>query len=458
MKICVIGTGYVGLVSGACFAEIGHHVTCVDIHEDKIAKLRDGQMPIYEPGLEDLVARNQDAGRLIFTTQIQDAIDADVSVFFICVGTPASALDGGANLDYVFAAVGDIARHAAIQRQSRPEQILFVTKSTVPVGTNSEIEQIVGRYIPSSGFAISSNPEFLREGAAIKDFMNPDRIVIGSSNAQARRTLEEIYRPIAEAGAAVHLVSSVQTAELVKYVANAFLATKISFINEVARLAEEAGADIDEVVAGVGADARIGRDFLTPGPGYGGSCFPKDTQALVKTAIEYNSPLTIVEAVIAANHRHKLMMISKIRKAIGGRLEGKRIAVLGLAFKANTDDMRDSPALVIVPGLVRLGAQVVGYDPIAGENAQLLMPDIRIEADVFKAAKDADAVVILTEWPEFRDLDLNELMENSRGKTVIDLRNVMSKQSVERFAGAYCGLGKPNGQHMIDVPVEMEVA
>ncbi|TCU06829.1 UDP-glucose dehydrogenase family protein [Rhizobium sullae] len=455
MKLCVIGTGYVGLVSGACFSELGHDVMCVDVHEQKIAELKAGRIPIFEPGLEDLVKSNQAAGRLTFTTEIQDAIADGINVFFITVGTPTAALDGGANLEYVFAAVANIAKHAALTRRQNPNQIVFVTKSTVPIGTNRTIEEIVGRYIPSDGFAIASNPEFLREGAAIKDFMRPDRIVIGSSCEKARATLDAVYYPMTSAGVPLHIVSSVQTAELVKYAANAFLATKISFINEIARLSEAAGANIDEVVAGVGSDRRIGLDFLSPGPGYGGSCFPKDTQALVKTAIEFNSPLTIVEAVIAANHRHKLMMIAKIREAIGGNLLDKRLSILGLAFKANTDDMRDSPALVIIPGLMRQGADIVGYDPIAFENARALMPDIRIESEIGAAVKDADGVVILTEWPEFRDLDLNFLVADCRGKTVIDLRNIVSKDRITDFKGSYFGLGKPKVSP--DPKTEMEL-
>ena len=455
MKLCVIGTGYVGLVSGACFSALGHDVMCVDIHEHKIAELKAGRIPIFEPGLEALVTAGQAAGRLSFTTDIQDAIASGVNVFFITVGTPAAALDGGANLEYVFAAVANIAKHAALTRRQNSDQIVFVIKSTVPVGTNRTIEEIVGRYIASDGFAVASNPEFLREGAAINDFMKPDRIVIGSSCEKARATLEEVYRPMTGAGVPLHIVSSVQTAELVKYAANAFLATKISFINEIARLSEAAGANIDEVVAGVGSDRRIGLDFLSPGPGYGGSCFPKDTQALVKTAIEFNSPLTIVEAVIAANLRHKLMMIAKIRQAVGGVLVGKRLAILGLAFKANTDDMRDSPSLVIIPGLMRQGADIVGYDPIAFENARTLMPDVRIESKIETAVQDADAVVILTEWSEFRDLDLNLLVADCRGKTVIDLRNVVSKDRIAAFKGSYVGLGKPKVPADPNAPAEL---
>ena len=444
MKLCVIGTGYVGLVSGTCLAEIGHDVVCVDTDAAKIEKLRGGHIPIYEPGLEALVKANQDLGRLSFTTDVEEVVASGTNIFFITVGTPADPLDGGANLEYVFAAVKSIATYFARTGRRTTEKVVFVTKSTVPVGTNRTIEEIVGCYLPSTGFAIASNPEFLREGAALQDFMKPDRIVIGSDCERARALLEEVYRPLSRSGVPIHVVSSVQTAELIKYAANAFLATKITFINEVARLSEAAGADIAEVVAGIGSDRRIGLDFLSPGPGYGGSCFPKDTQALVKTAIEFNSPLTVVEAVIAANHRHKMMMITKIRNALGGSLAGKRLAILGLAFKANTDDMRDSPALVIVPGLVRRGAIVVGYDPIAFQNAKALMPDIRIERELHKAVEGVDAAVIVTEWPEFATFDLDELMAHSRGKIVIDLRNVMPKEKVAAFSGRYFGIGKPD--------------
>jgi len=444
MKLCVIGTGYVGLVSGTCFADLGHDVICVDTNAAKIEALRSGRIPIYEPGLETLVRANQEAGRLSFTTDVEEAAALGTRIFFITVGTPPNPLDGGANLDYVFGAVENIAAYFARNGGWATEQVTFVTKSTVPVGTNRTIEEIVGRHLPRKGFAIASNPEFLREGAALQDFMRPDRIVIGSSCERARAQLEEIYRPMIRSGVPIHVVSSVQTAELIKYAANAFLATKITFVNEVARLSEAAGADIAEVVAGIGADRRIGLDFLSPGPGYGGSCFPKDTQALVKTAIEFNSPLTVVEAVIAANQRHKVMMISKIRNALGGSLAGKRLAILGLAFKANTDDMRDSPSLVIMPGLVRLGAVVVGYDPIAFQNAQALMPDIVIERDLLKAVEGVDAAVILTDWPEFAALDLDELMARSRGKVVIDLRNVVPPERAAAFSGRYFSIGKPD--------------
>jgi UDPglucose 6-dehydrogenase len=458
MKLCVIGTGYVGLVSGTCLAELGHDVVCVDTNTAKIEELRAGRIPIYEPGLEELVKANQEVGRLSFTTEVEEVAASGTNIFFITVGTPADPLDGGANLEYVFAAVKSIATYFARAGRRTTEQVVFVTKSTVPVGTNRTIEEIVGRYLPSTAFAIASNPEFLREGAALQDFMRPDRIVIGSACERARALLEDVYRPLSRSGVPIHVVSSVQTAELIKYAANAFLATKITFINEVARLSEAAGADIAEVVAGIGSDRRVGLDFLSPGPGYGGSCFPKDTQALVKTAIEFNSPLTVVEAVIAANHRHKVMMITKIRNALGGSLAGKRLAILGLAFKANTDDMRESPALVIVPGLVRQGAIVVGHDPIAFQNAKALMPDIRIEREFHKAVEGVDAAVILTEWPEFATLDLDELMAHARGKLVIDLRNVVPKEKAAAFSGRYFGIGKPDPHDLRTIEFHREVA
>ena len=458
MKLCVIGTGYVGLVSGTCFADLGHDVVCVDTNAAKIDELRGGRIPIYEPGLEELVRANQEAGQLSFTTDVEEVVASGTRIFFITVGTPTNPLDGGANLDYVFAAVESIATYFARNGGWATEQVTFVTKSTVPVGTNRTIEEIVGRHLPSKGFAIASNPEFLREGAALQDFMRPDRIVIGSSCERARSLLKDVYRPMIRSGVPIHVVSSVQTAELIKYAANAFLATKITFINELARLSEAAGANIAEVVAGIGSDRRIGLDFLSPGPGYGGSCFPKDTQALVKTAIEFNSPLTVVEAVIAANHRHKVMMITKIRNALGGSLAGKRLAILGLAFKANTDDMRDSPALVIVPGLVRQGAAVVGYDPIACQNAKALMPDIRLESDLQKAVEGVDAAVILTDWPEFATVDLDELMARSRSKVVVDLRNVVPTEKAAAFSGRYFGIGKPDPIDLLPIELGREVA
>lgn len=442
MKVCIIGTGYVGLVSGACFAEIGHIVTCVDTDEIKVSNLAQGRIPIYEPGLNELVVRNRTEGRLSFTTRIDDAVLSGVRLFFIAVGTPTDPADGGAVLDQVYSAVESVAQAIAHHKPEQDGRFVFVTKSTVPVGTNRIIEQIVGRYIPEERFAVASNPEFLREGAAVHDFMNPDRIIIGSSCDEACAVLEDLYRPLIRNGFPMHVVSSVQTAELIKYAANAFLATKITFINEIARLSDATGASIDEVVHGVGSDSRIGHSFLYPGPGYGGSCFPKDTQALVKTAIEFNSPLGVVEAVIAANQRHKLLMVRKIRKTLGGSLSGRRIAVLGLAFKANTDDMRDSPALVIVPGLTRAGATVVAYDPVAGTNAQKVLPEIEIVDDLMVAVEGADAIVILTEWPEFAQFDLNELTYRCRDKVVIDLRNIVAEESRRGFRGRYVGLGR----------------
>jgi len=446
LEVCIIGTGYVGLVTGACFAELGHRVLCVDVDAAKIAGLKAGRAPIYEPGLDALIAGNVAAGRLAFSTDAAEAVARGARVFFLAVGTPADA-DGGANLEYVHRAAEDLGRALAERRPAHAARagdgfIVIVTKSTVPVGTNRALEAVLARHLPPARFAIASNPEFLREGAAIADFMKPDRIVVGAASEPARELLEDLYRPLTRQGVPMIVVSSVETAELVKYAANAFLAMKITFINELARLCEAAGAEIEEVAMGIGADRRIGHDFMKPGPGYGGSCFPKDLAALVKAAAEFDSRLSIAEAVVAANDRHKGLMVEKVKTALGGSLKDKRIAVLGLAFKANTDDMRDAPALVVIPGLQAEGAHVAAYDPIAGRAARPLLPGVEILDSAEAAVRGADAAVIMTEWPEFAALDLDALMAGAARRHIIDLRNVLTPEQVAGFSGVYEGLGR----------------
>lgn len=444
LRVCVIGTGYVGLVSGTCFAEIGHIVHCIDVDPAKIEQIENGRVPIYEPGLDELVAKNREAGRLAFSTSVDDAVAAGCTIFFIAVGTPAIAGNGGADLKYVLAAATEAGK--AIARADVPDDrfFVFVTKSTVPVGTSHKVRAAVAQNLDHDLFAVASNPEFLREGAAIKDFMEPDRIVVGSDSERARGLLEDLYRPLSRQGRPVVTTSTVATAELIKYAANAFLATKISFINELARLCEHVGADVSELSLGIGLDRRIGKDFLNPGPGYGGSCFPKDTLALVKTASDHKSPVEIVEAVIQVNNRHKVYMVHKIRDALGGTLHGKRIGVLGLAFKANTDDMRDSPALTIVPGLIEAGADVVGYDPHAGREAGAFLPGCRIVDSLEDALRGVDAAVILTEWAEFRNLPWPSLAGTMARNLVVDLRNLYDGDSLGLEAIEYVSLGRPN--------------
>jgi len=375
MKVGIIGTGYVGLVSGTCFADLGHKVVCVDVDETKIARLRAGEVPIYEPGLEEMIRRNVRAERLSFTTSIDEAVQAGLDFLFIAVGTPSNGETGAADLNYLHRAVRDGAE--AVRRAANGHSdafTVFVVKSTVPVGTVREVSRVVSEYLPDGRCAVAFNPEFLREGNAIADFLEPDRIVIGCDSERAREMLAALYRPLTDKGYPLVETSTVESAELIKYAANAFLATKITFINELAMLCESTNADIEELAHGIGLDARIGASFLKAGPGYGGSCFPKDTRELVCTAQAYQSPLKIVETVIAVNESHKRRMVDKVRRALGGRLDGKRIAVLGLAFKANTDDMRDAPALTILPPLLEDGAEVVDFDPEAVDNARVVPP------------------------------------------------------------------------------------
>lgn len=443
LNVCIIGTGYVGLVTGTCFAEIGHDVVCVDTDPDKIARLKKGDIPIYEPGLSELVLKNVAEGRLSFATDISEVARSTHDFYFLAVGTPSRDEDGAADLSYVYRATEDAAI-AIKQADSEGTQYpVFVTKSTVPVGTSKDIAKLVGKHLPVDRFAVASNPEFLREGNAVKDFMEPDRIVVGSKSERARTLLEVLYRPLTRSGRPLVVTSTVETAELIKYAANAFLATKVTFINELSRLCEKVGANVQELSLGIGLDPRIGNQFLNAGPGYGGSCFPKDTKALVKTANDNDSPIEIVEAVVRANDRHKNAMVEKIRTTLGGTLASKKIAVLGLAFKANTDDMRDAPALTIIPALKAYGAEITAFDPIAEEQAKKFLPEIRYADTVEDTLVDADAVIILTEWREFQTLNWQKLSEKMAAPVIIDLRNIYSDAQVKSMGMVYVSLGRP---------------
>ena len=431
MRIAMIGTGYVGLVSGACFADFGHQVACVDKDAGKIDGLNAGVMPIWEPGLEALVKANMERGRLTFTTDLEAGVKGAEAVF-IAVGTPARRGDGHADLTYVFAAVRELAKVV-------PPGTVLVTKSTVPVGTGDKIAEILAEE-GAEGISVASNPEFLREGAAIRDFKIPDRIVVGAEDEKAREVLKEIYRPLFLNQAPI-LFTGRRTAELTKYAANAFLATKISFINEIANLCEAVDADVQDVARGIGLDNRIGAKFLHAGPGYGGSCFPKDTLALLQTANEAGVEQQIVSTVVKVNDERKDSMAARVDRALGG-VAGKRIAVLGLAFKPNTDDMREAPSIPLVSGLVERGAEVTGFDPVAQHQAEAVLKGIAYAADAYSAADGADAVVIVTEWDEFRALDLETLAARMRGKTLVDLRNVWDPHEAERVGLNYVGIGR----------------
>ncbi|MFZ3485227.1 UDP-glucose dehydrogenase family protein [Sphingomonas sp. 3-13AW] len=434
MRIVMIGSGYVGLVSGACFADFGHDVVCVDKDETKIAKLRAGGVPIYEPGLEQLVARNVAAGRLSFTTELTGPV-GEADVVFIGVGTPSRRGDGHADLSYVYDAAREIG--AALK-----DFTVVVTKSTVPVGTGDEVERIIREVNPTAEFAVASNPEFLREGAAIEDFKRPDRIVVGIEDERARGPMEEVYRPLFLNRSPV-LFTARRTSELIKYAANAFLAMKITFINEIADLCEKVGADVKDVSRGIGLDNRIGSKFLHAGPGYGGSCFPKDTLALVKTAQDHEAPIRLIETTVAVNDTRKRAMARKVIAALGGEVRGKSIALLGLTFKPNTDDMRDSPALSIVQVLEDAGAIVRAYDPEGMDAARELMPDIVYTDSAYAAAEGACAVVIATEWDAFRALDLKRLKGIMAQPVMVDLRNVYHPEAVEAAGFTYRGVGRP---------------
>ncbi len=434
MKITMIGTGYVGLVSGACFADFGHTVICVDKDAAKIDSLHAGIMPIYEPGLEALVASNVAAGRLSFSLDLAASV-ADADAIFIAVGTPSRRGDGHADLSYVYAAAREVGE--ALQRDS-----VVVTKSTVPVGTGDEVERIIAEVAGGKHVPVVSNPEFLREGAAIGDFKRPDRIVVGTSDPRATDVMREIYRPLFLNEAPI-LFTGRRTAELTKYAANAFLATKITFINEIADLCEATGADVQDVARGIGLDNRIGPKFLHAGPGYGGSCFPKDTLALLKTAQDHAVPQRIVEAVVQVNDNRKRAMGRKIVSAMGGDVRGKRIALLGLTFKPNTDDMRDAPSLAIAQALIDAGAKVVATDPEGMEAAAEFLPKVQMVADPYDAAAGADALVVVTEWDAYRALDLNRLAATATGRVLVDLRNIYRRDDVERAGFAYHGVGRP---------------
>lgn len=432
MRVTMIGSGYVGLVSGACFADFGHEVTCVDTDAGKIAALKRGEIPIYEPGLDDLVANNVRAGRLSFTTELSGPVAAADAVF-IAVGTPSRRGDGHADLSYVHQAARDVV--AAIDGFT-----VVVTKSTVPVGTGDEVERIMRETRPDADFAVVSNPEFLREGAAIADFKRPDRIVIGTEDDRARKVMEDLYRPL-YLNAAPLLFTARRTSELIKYAGNAFLATKITFINEMADLCERVGANVQEVARGIGLDNRIGGKFLHAGPGYGGSCFPKDTLALIKTAQDMESPLRLVETVVAVNDQRKRAMARKVIAACGGSVRGKRIAILGLAFKPNTDDMREAPSLSIVTALLDAGAEIVAYDPEAMASARTLMPEIAYAPDAYSCLDRADALVIVTEWDAFRALDLDRVKAALRHPVVIDLRNIYRSGEMHERGFTYVNVG-----------------
>ena len=429
----MIGTGYVGLVSGACFSDFGHAVVCVDRDAAKIGALERGVMPIYEPGLAELVGGNVRGGRLSFTTDLPSAV-ANAEAVFIAVGTPSRRGDGHADLSHVFAATREIA--AALRRPA-----VIVTKSTVPVGTGDEVERIIREVAPSAQAWVVSNPEFLREGAAIADFKRPDRIVIGSEEEAAREVMREIYRPLYLNQAPI-LFTGRRTAELTKYAANAFLATKITFINELSDLCEIVGADVQEVSRGIGLDNRIGSKFLHAGPGYGGSCFPKDTLALLKTAEDYQSPLRIVEAVVQVNDARKRAMGRKVIRAMGGDVRGRTVAVLGLTFKPNTDDMRDAPSLALIQALQDAGATVRAYDPEGLEQAKPLLPDVEFAEDPYQAAAGAHALAIVTEWDEFRALDLKRIASILAAPVLVDLRNIYPPAEVERGGLHYHGIGR----------------
>ncbi len=434
MKIAVIGTGYVGLVSGVCFSDFGHDVVCVDKMPEKIAMLERGEVPIYEPGLDAVMARNVEAGRLTFTTDLAAAV-AGADAVFIAVGTPTRRGDGHADLTYVMAAAADIAR-------ALTGYAVVVTKSTVPVGTNRNVVEVIRETRPEAEFDVASNPEFLREGAAIDDFMKPDRVVVGVESARAKEVMGDIYRPLFLRDFPI-VYTDLESAEMIKYAANAFLATKISFINEIAALCERVGADVKAVARGMGLDGRIGNKFLHAGPGYGGSCFPKDTSALARIGQEHGVPQRITETVIAVNDLTKRRMIDKVLELCGGSVNGKTIAVLGVTFKPETDDMRDAPSLTVVPALVGGGAKVCVVDPHGRKEGEALLPGVVWEADPYAAAEGADCLLILTEWNQFRALDLKRLAAAMTTPVMADLRNIYSREdALEAGFSAYEGVGR----------------
>ncbi|PWB89988.1 UDP-glucose 6-dehydrogenase [Methylocystis sp. MitZ-2018] len=433
MNITMIGSGYVGLVSGACFADFGHNVICVDADSSKIERLKGGEIPIFEPGLDELVANNVEQNRLSFTTELESSVNGADAVF-IAVGTPSRRGDGHADLSFVYAVAQTIAK--ALKGFT-----VVVNKSTVPVGTGDEVERIIREVNPDADFTVVSNPEFLREGAAIEDFKRPDRVVIGIEDPRAREVMEEIYRPLSLNAPPLVFVGR-RTSELTKYAANAFLATKITFINEIADLCEKVGADVQDVARGIGLDKRIGGKFLHAGPGYGGSCFPKDTLALIKTGQDEGAALRIVETVVAVNDARKRAMARKVINALGGSVRGKKIALLGLAFKPNTDDMRDAPSLAIVASLAGDGAQVHAYDPESMAQARPLMPEVTFHDNAYSALEGADALAIVTEWDAFRALDLDRVRSLLKQPIIVDLRNVYRPGDVRKRGFTYVSVGR----------------
>jgi UDPglucose 6-dehydrogenase len=435
MKITMIGTGYVGLVTGTCFAEFGHHITCVDKIEDKISRLKEGKIPIYEPGLDALVAKNVGEGRLKFTTSLDEAIPGAEAIF-IAVGTPSSRRgDGYADLTYIYAAAKEIAHYLQ-------DYTIIVDKSTVPVGTARQVARIISEENPEADFDVASNPEFLREGAAISDFMRPDRVVIGVESERSEQVLREVYKPLFLRDTPI-VSTSIETAELTKYAANAFLAVKISFINEIAAVCEAVGADVSALAKGIGMDGRIGNKFLHPGPGYGGSCFPKDTLALMRIVQEHGESVRIVEAAVEVNAAQKARMVKKIRDMLGGSEAGKTVAVLGLTFKPETDDMREAPAATILPALLEKGARIKAHDPKGMEEAKQYLPDgIEYVENGYQACDGADAVILMTEWNQYRALDLEKIKKIMKDPVFIDLRNVYDPATMKELGFRYIGVGR----------------
>ena len=441
MRVTMIGSGYVGLVSGACFADFGHDVVCVDLNTAKIEALQRGEIPIFEPGLDALVATNASAGRLTFTNDLPSAV-AQADIIFVAVGTPSRRGDGHADLSYVYAAARDIAR--AVQGFT-----VIVTKSTVPVGTGDEVERIIRETNPEADVVVVSNPEFLREGAAIEDFKRPDRIVVGIEDERARPVMEEVYRPL-YLNQGPLIFTGRRTAELTKYAGNAFLAMKITFINEIADLCEQTGANVQDVARGIGADNRIGSKFLHPGPGYGGSCFPKDTLALAKTGQDYGTPLRLVETTIAINDQRKRAMGRKVIAALQGKARGKTVGILGLTFKPNTDDMRDAPSIAIIQTLIDAGARVRAFDPEGMEAARAVLDNVEYCDSAYDAAKGADCLVLVTEWNAFRSLDLPRIKDLMISPVLVDLRNVYRPSEAEAAGFAYTSVGRLSGSEQDD--------
>ena len=433
MNICMIGAGYVGLVSAACFSEFGWNVVCIDTDADKVAQLKKGQVPIYEPGLDELLERNLQDGRISFSTDLKSAVAAS-ELIFLAVGTPIRRGDGYADLSYVFEAVEQLAPHL-------DGFTVIATKSTVPVGTSREIEQRLRALRPDGDFAVCSNPEFLREGSAIQDFTHPDRVLVGCDDTRAQEVMERLYKPLTLRNAPLMFVSR-ESAELAKYAANAFLAMKISYINEIADLCERVGADVQDVASAIGADGRIGNKFLHPGPGFGGSCFPKDVSALIRTAREAKAPLSLIEQVEKVNTERKIAMAARVQEAAGGALRGKTIAVFGVTFKPNTDDMREAPSLVVIPLLQERGAHVRAYDPHGEKSGAAHLPGVEWCGSALEAAKEADVTVALTEWNEFRALDLGALKSAMRGNILVDLRNIYHPAQAAEAGFQYTSIGR----------------